>query len=96
MGRIGYAIAAAIGSILTLASFMKVQKFAFLGVLKDKYKNIKEVPFAMKLSMIALAAICVIGGAMLLPKFKFILSDATNVLLNGTDYAKVVFGAVLE
>lgn len=92
-GHIGYALSAVIGSILTLASFMKVQKFAFLGKLNDKYRNIKEVPFAMKFSMISLAAICVLSGFLLLPSLRFFLNDAADVLLRGREYAKVVLEA---
>lgn len=91
-GHLGYALAAVIGSILTLASFMKVQKYAFLGELKEKYKNIKEVPLAMKFSMVGLSLICVLGGFLLLPSFKFFLNDAVNVLLEGRAYAEIVLG----
>ena len=91
-GHLGYALAAVIASGLTLASFMKVQKYAFLGELKEKYKNIKEVPLAMKFSMVALSLICVLGGFLLLPSCKFFLNDAVNVLLEGKAYAEIVLG----
>ena len=92
-GHIGYAICAVIGSILTLASFMKVQKYAFLGELKDKFKNIKEVPFTMKFSMICLAIVCIFGGLLLLPSMRFFLDNAVHVLLRGTGYAQIVLEA---
>jgi len=92
-GHMGYALAAVIGSILTLASFMKVQKYAFLGELKEKYKDIKEVPFFMKFAMVGLAVICIVGGLLLLPPLKFFLSDAVNVLLEGRNYAHIVLEA---
>lgn len=95
-GYFGYACLAVIGSILTLASFMKVQKFAFYGQLKEKYRNIKEVPWAMKFSLIGLAIICVLGGLLLLPGAKFFLNDATNVLLQGRGYAGAVLEAALK
>ncbi|MBM3249706.1 MAG: NADH/ubiquinone/plastoquinone (complex I) [Candidatus Omnitrophica bacterium] len=91
-GYLGYAVAAVIGSLLTLASFMKVQKYAFLGTLKEKYSQIKEVPLAMQFSMICLAIICILGGLLLLPALKFFLNDAVNVLLEGREYARVVMG----
>ncbi|MBU2222115.1 MAG: proton-conducting transporter membrane subunit [Candidatus Omnitrophota bacterium] len=93
-GHLGYGLCAVIGSILTLASFMKVQKYAFLGRLKDKFKNIKEVPAAMRLSMLALAFICVFGGIMLLMPFRVFLDDAVQAVLRGTHYSSVVFEAV--
>ncbi len=95
-GYFGYALAAVVGSILTLASFMKVQKFAFSGKLNEKYRNIKDVPWAMKFSLISLAAICVLGGLLLLPSFKFFLTDAVDVLLKGKGYAGTVLEAALK
>ncbi len=93
-GYIGYAFIAVIGSILTLATFMKMQKLVFFGKLNEKYNNLKEVPLAMKLSMVVLAVICVCGGLLLLPRWNFFLSDAANVLLEGSHYAVKVFEAV--
>nr|MBU1327540.1 NADH/ubiquinone/plastoquinone (complex I) [Candidatus Omnitrophota bacterium] len=95
-GNFGYAICAVIGSILTLASFMKVQKFAFLGEIKDKFKNIKEVPFTMLFPMVCLAVICIFGGLMLIPSFRFFLDDAVAVILKGTSYASVVLEAAAK
>jgi len=89
-GCIGYALIAVIGSILTLTTFAKVQKFAFFGELKEKYKAIKEVPPAMKFSMIGLAVICILGGFLLFPSLRFFLNDAAGVLLEGRDYAKII------
>jgi len=94
-GHIFYALAAVVASVLTLASFMKVQKFAFLGEIKDKCKNIKDVPLTMKVSMIGLAVICILGGLLLLPYCKPFLSGAVDVILQGRDYAWGVLGASL-
>jgi multicomponent Na+:H+ antiporter subunit D len=92
-GRIGYALTAVAASVLTLSSFMKVQKFAFFGGLKEKYRTLQEAPLTMQAAMLALAFICCLGGLLLLPHFKFFLNDAVNVLLEGTNYAKRVFEA---
>lgn len=92
-GYIGYALAAVIGSILTLSSFMKVQKYAFLGPLKERFKHIKEVPLTMRFSMVCLAVICVAGGFLLLPSLRFFLNAAVDVLLEGTKYAGVILEA---
>jgi len=92
-GYFGYAFIAVVSSIITLATFMKMQKFAFLGKLNEKYNNLQEVPRAMKFSMVALAVICVCGGLILLPGLNFFLSDAANVLLEGSRYAMKVFEA---
>jgi multicomponent Na+:H+ antiporter subunit D len=93
-GRFFYAFCAVAASILTLASFMKVQKYAFLGRLKEKWRNIKEVPLAMQLSMIALAVICVAGGLLMAPLFKPFLQSAANSLLSAASYKDAVSGAL--
>ncbi len=72
---------------------MKVQKFVFLGELKDRWKGVKEAPFTMLFSMVCLALICVFGGLMLLPSLRFFLDDAVAVILKGTNYAAVVMEA---
>jgi multicomponent Na+:H+ antiporter subunit D len=95
-GHLGYALVAVLASLLTLASFMKVQKFAFLGELKDKYRQIKEVPLTMKLAMIGLAAGCLLAGLLLLPMFRAFLDGAAGVLLAGKDYARVVLEGALR
>jgi multicomponent Na+:H+ antiporter subunit D len=93
-GRIIYAICAVVASILTLASFMKVQKYAFFGKLKERWQDIKEIPAFMRLSMIVLAIICVMGGLLIIPLFKPFLQSAVDVLLAGKGYKDAVFGAI--
>ena len=93
-GRIIYAICAVVASILTLASFMKVQKYAFFGKLKERWQDIKEIPAFMRLSMIVLAIICVMGGLLIIPLFKPFLQSAVDVLLAGKGYKEAVFGAI--
>jgi multicomponent Na+:H+ antiporter subunit D len=94
-GHFVYALFGAIASIMTLASFMKVQKFAFFGKLNDMYKNVKEVPVFMRVSMIMLALICIVGGFLAIPAFSDIfIGEAKDVLMSGTNYAREVFGAI--
>lgn len=94
-GHYWYAVCAVFASILTLASFMKVQRYAFFGALNNKYKEIKEVPFFMRVSMLALAFICIVGGVMLMPVLlRNFLGAAVDVLMNGVRYADVVLGAI--
>ena len=57
-------------------------------------QNIKEVPFAMRTSMIILAIGCIVAGVLLIPIFKPFLESAVNVLLSGNGYKDVVFGAI--
>ncbi len=93
----GYAAWAVLASILTLASFMKVQRYGFLGELKEKLSKVKEVPFFMKFSMVVLAIICIVGGVMLLPMvYSDFLKVAEDAVLTGKDYVTVVFGALRQ
>ncbi|MBA7465934.1 Na(+)/H(+) antiporter subunit D [subsurface metagenome] len=90
-----FASIAVLVSILTLAYYLKVQKLAFFGELKESLKGIKEVPLTMKLSMITLSIICIFGGLLLIPGVqKNFLNLATEVLVNGTNYAQVIFGSI--
>jgi multicomponent Na+:H+ antiporter subunit D len=94
-GRFGYAFWAVLASVLTLASFMKVMKYAFFGRLRQKLKHIKEVPFFMNLSMISLALICLAGGLLLLPGVNEVfLKAATDVLSGGTRYGAMILESI--
>jgi multicomponent Na+:H+ antiporter subunit D len=78
-------------SIMTLVSFLKVQRYAFFGELKQAFKDIEEVPFAMCFSMIVLAILCTVMGALLLPGVRELFIDpAVNALLNGREYILLV------
>jgi multicomponent Na+:H+ antiporter subunit D len=90
-----YAVAAVVASIMTLASFMKVQKYGFFGELKERWKGIKEVPFTMALSMVILALLCIGTGLLVVPGIaEHFLKSAAGVLVNGREYAAMVFEAV--
>ncbi len=90
-GHIGYAFWAVLVSILTLASFMKVQRYAFFGTPRKVIDAIKEAPLPMKISMIAFSIACILGGLLLIPGIKeWFLQSATDVLLKGTDYQKII------
>jgi multicomponent Na+:H+ antiporter subunit D len=94
-GRFGYAFWAVVASVLTLASFMKVMKYAFFGTLKEKWVKVKEVPSFMKLSMVVLALICLAGGILLLPGInEAFLQRAQEVISEGTKYAAAVLKGI--
>ncbi|MGB2630075.1 MAG: monovalent cation/H+ antiporter subunit D family protein [Candidatus Omnitrophota bacterium] len=94
-GRYGYAFWAVLASVLTLASFMKVMKYAFYDKLKERCGQVKEVPIFMRLSMGVLALICLVGGVLLLAGVnQLFLERATDVLLEGTKYAVIVFKGI--
>jgi len=93
--RLGYAFWAVLASILTLASFMKVMKYAFFGKLRDKWNKVEEVPVFMKFAMIILALICVVGGVLLISNINEVfLKPASDVLLEGIKYADIVFKGI--
>jgi len=89
--RYSYAGWAVLASILTLASFMKVMKYAFYGPLSKKWDKVKEVPVSMRLSMVVLAAICIFGGLLLVFGMnEAFLGQASTSLLEGTKYGWMV------
>ncbi|MFC1560129.1 complex I subunit 5 family protein [Candidatus Margulisiibacteriota bacterium] len=83
---------AVIVSIVTLASFLKVEKFVYFGKLKEKFKNITEVPFFMGAAMVILAFVCIGVGLAFPYVINVILDPAVNVLLKGVEYAGRVLG----
>ncbi|MBE0675381.1 MAG: NADH/ubiquinone/plastoquinone (complex I) [Bacteroidales bacterium] len=77
------ALLAVIVSIITLASFMKVQRYAFLDKLKTpKMAKVKEVPFLMSLPMIILAILCLAMSLMIIPGIRdtFLMNAVNNLL----------------
>jgi len=80
-------------SMVTLASFLKVQKYAFLRRIKDTVSNIKEVPLFMKLSMAGLALLCIAVGLFFIPVLNHLIKPAAEVLLLGRGYANLILGA---
>ncbi len=84
---------AVVVSIITLASFTKVQKYAFYGEIRQKYADIKESPFCMSFAMIMLAVLCVVMSLMILPGVReLFLKPAADVLLETTKYSLKVLG----
>ena len=82
-GNLGLGLVAVIGSLLTLASFLRVQKYTFFGELKENLAGVKEAPFLMGASMLALAIICFGVGIMLPFIMQFIVGPAASVVLGG-------------
>jgi len=79
-------------SIITLASFLKVQKYAFIRKTEETLSGVKEAPFSMKFSMAILALLCVISGVYFFSFIDLIIRPAAEVLLEGTNYARLILG----
>ena len=95
-GSIGYllvTIIALVTSTLTLASFVKVSQSVFFGRLPDEFKDVKEVPFGMRLAMSLFAILCVLTG--LLPELvtRFLTAPAAAAVLNPLRYIASAAGA---
>jgi len=87
------ALLAVIVSIVTLASFTKVHKYAFYGDLPSKYENVKESPFSMALAMSLMALLCLIMSLMIVPSVRAIfLQPAVDALMQTTNYSSIVLG----
>jgi multicomponent Na+:H+ antiporter subunit D len=84
-------------SIITLASFLKVQRFTFFNKQNEKWNrgdlNVREVPFAMCFSMVFLAVLCLGLSLFIIPTVRDIfITPAVNVLLNSAVYSTGVLG----
>ncbi len=83
---------AGLSAILTLASFVKVQRKVFLGSLSETLTKIKEVPAFMATTLVILSILCVIMAVLLLPGLReYTLDMARDAVLRGTEYAQMVF-----
>ena len=91
-GQFALAVLTVLVSVLTLAYYLKVQRFAFFGTLKERWAQIKEVPGAMCVSMVILAIVCIGTGILFYPLMKIILEPAVAVLQEGTKYGVLVLG----
>ena len=88
------ALLAVIVSIITLASFMKFQRYAFFNKSDGENKTkVKEVPFPMLFSMIVLGIICLLLSILVFPGIReMILTPATDILMDPSKYASQITG----
>ncbi|MCX6253523.1 MAG: proton-conducting transporter membrane subunit [Bacteroidia bacterium] len=85
---------AVIVSIITLASFLKFQRYAFFNKTADKKnQQIKEVPFPMVFSMVVLSIICVLLSLLVIPGIRdAILTPAIDILTDPLKYSSTIIG----
>jgi multicomponent Na+:H+ antiporter subunit D len=88
------ALLAVIVSIITLASFMKFQRYAFFNKADSENKiKVKEVPFPMLFSMIILGIICLLLSVLVIPGIReMILTPATDILMDPSKYSSQITG----
>jgi len=92
------ALWAVIGSILTLASFSKVQRYAFFGkgenFDKEKWEKYKEVPQLMRIPLIILSILCIFTGVLAIGWVNGIFEPVIKVLYEGVvPYITKVLGS---
>jgi multicomponent Na+:H+ antiporter subunit D len=81
--RYGVATLAALFSIFTLGYFLVIQRKVFFGKLNLKWQNITEAPLAMSVSVILLAASCLITGIFFHQILSHVIEPAVFVLTGG-------------
>ena len=93
-GFYGLGAVTVIVSLITLISFLKVQRYVFLGELPENLSQVEENGGSMLISMVFLACLCVLMGLLLLvPSLReSILEPAVMVLTDGLKYSDIVMG----
>lgn len=86
------AVLAVLVSIVTLASFMKFQRYAFFNK-RTFSRKIREVPFTMSLSMVVMVLFCLALSLLIFPGVREVmLTPAVDVLMETTNYATTITG----
>jgi multicomponent Na+:H+ antiporter subunit D len=85
---------AVIVSIITLAYFLKFQRYAFFNRAPGKLRGkIREVPFPMSFSMIVLAVLCLALSLLAFPSVSdVVLRPAVDVLMQSELYSTTLLG----
>jgi formate hydrogenlyase subunit 3/multisubunit Na+/H+ antiporter MnhD subunit len=70
---------------VTLASFLKVQRYAFFEAATSALGTVREVPLPMRVSMVALAVFCVAMSLMVAAGLRapYLIADAAGALSAG-------------
>jgi multicomponent Na+:H+ antiporter subunit D len=78
-------------SIITLAYFLKLQRYTFYGKANINLNNIKEVPFTMCFSMIVLAILCIGLSLLIIPGIReAVMEPVINTLTNKANYLLIL------
>lgn len=89
-----YAVFAIIGSLLTLASFMKVQRYGFKGeTVIESVEN--KIGWRMNAAMITLALLCLLTSLLVVPGIQEVTLDpVVKVIADKTEYIQLVLGGM--
>ena len=85
---------AVIVSIITLASFLKFQRYAFYNKNVERTETSpEEVPFPMVFSMVILSIFCVLLSLLAIPLIRdAVLTPAINILIDSAKYSSPIPG----
>ena len=88
------AVITVIVSLVTLISFLKVQRYIFLGQMPENLNEVKEQKGSMRAAMVFLACLCVLMGLLVLvPGLRAgVLDPAVKVLTDGVSYSARIIG----
>lgn len=88
------ALLAVIVSIITLASFLKFQRYAFFNKPENKNeRNAIEVPFPMVFSMVILSILCVMLSLLAFPEIReAVIKPAIDILMDPGKYSLQITG----
>lgn len=85
------AVLAVIGSLLTLASFMKVQRYGFRG--ERVIEKAEPIGWSMNAAMVILAVLCLATSLLVVPGIReAVLSPAVQAVMAKTGYVQLVLG----
>ncbi|MBN1404911.1 MAG: NADH/ubiquinone/plastoquinone (complex I) [Candidatus Omnitrophica bacterium] len=90
--RFFYGSLAILVGLITLGSFLKVQRYIFYRKLSGSLLKVKEAPVFMCLSMAGLAILCVLIGIFFKPILDNVLIPASQSLLGGREYFITLLG----
>jgi len=79
--RYVFALVAVVGSVITLAYLLKVQRHGFFGKLRDKWRDVREAPFMMSSAMVLLAVACLALSLLWLPGVRELILDPARKVL---------------
>jgi len=77
------AATAVLVALMTLLSFIKVQRYALEGEVGAATAGAREAPAMMGLALAILAIVCIVGGLAFVPLREYLFAPAGEVLLKG-------------